>query len=335
MTRSLNFQQIQAFKAVMESGTTTRAAQVLNTTQPSISRRLAELRQATGLELFDLHNGRLRPTREGQQLYRSVRQHFEGLEHIETAARVLRKSGSGVLRIGSTPTLAAGLLPRVLAPFMQQHPGIYINLQTHGTPQLKEYLGQGLLDFVLTTGRIEHCDVVTTSLVQSRAVCVLPREHPLAGCAALEPDQLRTQRLILLDENDDIMIAMRGRLRLHPGHEDVAVETNSSLTICALVAAGVGVGVVNPFVASTFAERLVVRQLNPPIPVEVTLMRSAALAPSMLAGRFVDMLTAQPWPSFVPGVATAKPHGESEAQVLAGAVPPATRTARRARRLPP
>ena len=49
MTRALNFQQIQAFKAVMETGTTTRAALVLNTTQPSVSRRLSELRSATGL----------------------------------------------------------------------------------------------------------------------------------------------------------------------------------------------------------------------------------------------------------------------------------------------
>ncbi len=299
MTRSLNFQQIQAFKAVMESGTTTRAAQVLNTTQPSISRRLAELRQATGLELFDLHHGRLRPTREGQQLYRSVRQHFEGLEQIETAARVLRQSGSGVLRIGSTPTLAAGLLPRVIARFTQQHPDLYINLQTHGTPQLKDYLSRGLLDFVLTTGHLEHSDVVSTPLLRTRAVCLLPPEHALARCRALELEQLRTQRLILLDENDDIMIAMRGRLQLHRGHEDVAVETNSSLTICALVAAGVGVGVVNPFVANTFAERLVIRPLKPPIPVEVTLMRPAALAPSVLASRFVETLTAQSWTDLV------------------------------------
>ena len=92
------------------------------------------------------------------------------------------------------------------------------------------------------------------------------------------------------------MIAMRGRIPLHPGHDDVAVETNSSLTICALVAAGVGVGVVNPFVANAFADQLVARRLDPVIPVEVTLMRSAALAPSMLASRFENLLTTQSWP---------------------------------------
>ena len=65
MPRSLNFQQIEAFKAVMQLGTTTGAALMLNTTQPSISRRIAELQHQTGLRLFDLHHGRLRPTGEG------------------------------------------------------------------------------------------------------------------------------------------------------------------------------------------------------------------------------------------------------------------------------
>jgi len=87
MSRPLNFQQIQAFKAVMETGTTTKAALALNTTQPSISRRLAELRAATGLELFDLYNGRLRPTREGSQLYQAVRKHFDALRKSNPQCR--------------------------------------------------------------------------------------------------------------------------------------------------------------------------------------------------------------------------------------------------------
>ncbi len=301
MPRSLNFQQIQAFKTVIETGTTTRAAQVLNTTQPSISRRLSELRAATGLELFDLYNGRLRPTREGRQLNESVRRHFEGLERIETAVHVLRKSGTGILRIGSTPTLAAGLLPEVMAQFTRQNPEVYISLQTFGTPQLRDYLSQGLIDFVLTTGHIGDAEMTSTPLLQTQAVCVLPADHPLAAHRTLNLDHLQHHRLVLLDDNDDIMIAMRAQLRATDARENTLVETNSSLTICALVAAGVGVGVVNPFVARTFAGQLVVRELQPSIPVDVTLVRSAALAPSMLANRFVQMLTHQALPNPLAG----------------------------------
>jgi DNA-binding transcriptional LysR family regulator len=293
MPRSLNFQQIQAFKTVMETGTTTKAAQALNTTQPSISRRLSELQNATGLQLFDLYNGRLRPTREGRRLYRSVRQHFDGLEKIETAVDILRRSGTGVLRIGSTPTLAAGLLPEIVSEFMQMYPGIYINLQTLGTPQLTEYLRQDLIDFVLTTGSIEHKDIVSSVLMRESAVCVVPREHPLAAAECVDLDSLHTHKLILLNDTDDIIIAMRAQLRDRKYPDDIVVETNSSITICSLVAAGAGVGVVNPFVANSYADRLVVKPLVPRIGMEVTLARSVTLAPSMLTNRFIELLQAR------------------------------------------
>ena len=66
MSRPLNFRQIEAFHAVMLAGTTTGAAQMLRTTQPSVSRLLAQAQQASGLKLFDMERGRLRPTREAK-----------------------------------------------------------------------------------------------------------------------------------------------------------------------------------------------------------------------------------------------------------------------------
>ncbi|AEC21894.1 LysR family transcriptional regulator [Pusillimonas sp. T7-7] len=290
MPRPLNFQQIQAFKTVMETGTTTKAALALHTTQPSISRRLSDLQAATGLQLFDLYNGRLRPTREGTQLYQSVRKHFDGLEKIESAVQILRKSGTGVLRIGSTPTLAAGLLPGIIARFMQQHAGVYVNLQTLGTPQLTEYLRQDLLDFVLTTGTIEQSDMVSERLMHANAVCVVPRDHELAKVDYVDLENLYTHKLLLLNDTDDIILTMRALLRDRKYPDDIAIETNSSITICSLVAAGVGVGVVNPFVANTFSDRLAVKSLRPRIGIDVTLARSVTLAPSLLANRFVELL---------------------------------------------
>lgn len=274
----------------METGTTTKAALALNTTQPSISRRLAELQSATGLQLFDLYNGRLRPTREGSQLYQSVRKHFDALGNIESAVQILRKSGTGVLRIGSTPTLAAGLLPDIVARFMRQYPDVYVNLQTLGTQQLTEYLRQDLLDFVLTTGTIAQNDILSSVLMRASAVCVVPRDHALADVPYVDLESLHTHRLLLLNDTDDIILAMRALLRDRRYPDDIAIETNSSITICSLVAAGVGVGVVNPFVANSFSDRLVIKQLRPRIGMEVTLARSVTLAPSLLANRFVELL---------------------------------------------
>ena len=145
MPRSLNFQQIEAFKAVMHTGTATRAAAMLNTTQPSISRRLSEFQDAAGLKLFDLHHGRLRPTREGQLLYQAIQQHFGALQKIESIVAVMRESGTQTLRLGCTPTVAMGLLPEILGEFLQKFPNTHISIQTMRTQQLEDFLHQDLI----------------------------------------------------------------------------------------------------------------------------------------------------------------------------------------------
>ena len=94
MSRPLNFRQIEAFHAVMLAGTTTGAAQMLRTTQPSVSRLLAQTQQATGLRLFDMERGRLRPTREAKDLFDTVQRHFVGLERIEDRVAAMRRSDS-------------------------------------------------------------------------------------------------------------------------------------------------------------------------------------------------------------------------------------------------
>ena len=72
MSRPLNSRQIEAFRAVMLSGTTTAAAKILNTTQPGISRLLAQLQSASGLKLFEIQRGRLLPTPEARELFAAV-----------------------------------------------------------------------------------------------------------------------------------------------------------------------------------------------------------------------------------------------------------------------
>ena len=114
MPRPLNPREIETFRAVLQTGTTTAAAQLLHTTQPSVSRLLAQMQAAAGLKLFDIHKGRLRPTPEAMELYATVQQHFLGRERIERQLAVLRQSGAGGLRIGCTPALGLSVLPPVV-----------------------------------------------------------------------------------------------------------------------------------------------------------------------------------------------------------------------------
>ncbi|MEI6000702.1 LysR family transcriptional regulator [Paraburkholderia bengalensis] len=292
MTRPLNFQHIQAFRAVMQKGTTTGAAAMLNTTQPSISRRLAELQSFSGLTLFEMHRGRLRPTSEGKLLYKTVQKHFDGLEKIESVVSLLRKSGTGALSLGCTPTLGVGLLPEVIRAFRQQFPETYINIQTLATTQLTDLLRQDLFDLILTTGKLDEQDFETVIVKTMPAVCVLPSGHRLAAEPVVHVEMLRSEPLLSLGEMDDLTIDIESVLVAHGMPAEFAIQTTSSITICALVAAGNGVGIVNPYVANTYAGQLAIRPLAPSIDVAVRMAMPMHTAPSLLTRHFVDALNA-------------------------------------------
>jgi DNA-binding transcriptional LysR family regulator len=271
-------------------GTTTGAAAVLNTTQPSISRRLAELQRFSGLKLFEMHHGRLRPTGEGQLLYKAVQQHFNGLENIESVVAILRKSGTGALRIGCTPTLGVGLLPQVVRELRARFPQTYLNVQTANTPHLTDLLRQDLVDLILTMGKLDELDFETEIAKTVPAVCVLPFGHRLQSESAIHVQSLRDESLLALGEMDDLTVAIKAVLNANDMPAEFAIQTTSSITICALVSAGNGVGIVNPYVASTFAGQLLVKPLKPAIDVAVSMAMPAHTAPSLLARHFIEIL---------------------------------------------
>lgn len=277
----------------MHAGTTTAAAEVLNTTQPSVSRRIAELQAATGLKLFDLHHGRLRPTTEARHLYRAVLQHFEGLQKLESLVAIMRESGTQTLRIGCTPTVAVGLLPPVTQEFLQRFPQTHISLQTLSTRQLEEYLHQDLIDVAIASGEFGQGEYHSEVLSRTPAVCVVPLGHRLANKSRIHMKMLEGERILSFSETDELSVRIKAHLVAQGIPDYFAIQTPSSITVCALVAAGNGVGIVSPFIAAPFSERLAVIELDPAIEIELQLAMPIHTAPSMLTLAFVDKLHEQ------------------------------------------
>ena len=79
MVRQLNLRQVEAFKAVIEYGTVSRAAEMMNVSQPATSKLIAHLEEDTGLRLFDRVKGRLVPTRHGMRLFEEIDRIFAGV----------------------------------------------------------------------------------------------------------------------------------------------------------------------------------------------------------------------------------------------------------------
>ena len=293
MVRPLQYREIEAFRAVVQTGTTTAAAQLMNTTQPSVSRLLTQMQAAAGVKLFGMYKGRLRPTQEAMEFYSTVEQHFVGRELMERELAVLRQSGAGSLRIGCTPALALSVIPPVMGEYLKHYPGAHLSIQTLGGNELRDGVLDGKFDLVLSTMVLATEALDATVLHRGQGVCVMHPGHPLATRASLHVQDLHDQMLLTLNASDSIFIQLQQTMLAFGVTPAATIETNFSSTICRLAAQGLGVGVVNPYMAAVFAQDLKILALQPECSIEVVLALPPQYAPSARVDTLTALLRAQ------------------------------------------
>src|SRR5262245_30033858 len=126
--RRLTLRDLHILLAVVRRGSMAKAAAELAISQPAVSRAIADMELTLGLRLPDRGRQGVEPTAYGRALVRRGTTIFDeltqGLQELEFLADPTR----GELRIGSSESVAAGLLPVVIDRFTRLHPGIRVNV---------------------------------------------------------------------------------------------------------------------------------------------------------------------------------------------------------------
>lgn len=273
----MELHQLEAFSAVMSTGSITGAARLLGRAQPGVTRMIQDLEQEIGYALFDRKGPRVTPTRRAFLLYDEVERSLIGLDAIRASARAIGRDESMSLRVVATPALAAALAPRALAQLSQSAQLAQGQAQgrTHTAAQLRsasaEQVVQALLsraaDVGIATLPLDHAALDVHYIIEAPCVAVLHCDDPLAQHAVLPLTELAGRPVATL--------ANRYRLRNRidrafdqTGIElHVALETNASLNAMMAAQEKLGVAIVDP--ATAFGMRLAdveVRPLDVSIP---------------------------------------------------------------------
>lgn len=193
----MNIRQIEAFHAVMETGSATRAAERLNISQPAISKLVKAFSDTCGFVLFHRKGGQLVPTREAQVLAGEVTKVFSGANRIKDVARALREHEWGDISIAAPPAFSVGFLPRILAENMQL-PDLRVQILSRTSPQIVEMVASQQVDIGLSVIAPNHPDISSQLLVTFPLVCLLPANHHLASKKQLHINDLRNEPFISL-----------------------------------------------------------------------------------------------------------------------------------------
>jgi DNA-binding transcriptional LysR family regulator len=151
--RRIKLHDLHVLLAVVEAGSMGKAAGRLNTTQPAVSRSVAELEHTLGVRLLDRGSDGVAPTQYGRALIGSSLAAFDELRQGVKNIEFLADPTIGEIRIGGNDAIIAGLLPTVFTRLRSHYPGIAIHvMQLAAVQQQYRELRERRIDLVL--GRI-------------------------------------------------------------------------------------------------------------------------------------------------------------------------------------
>jgi DNA-binding transcriptional LysR family regulator len=287
----LTHRQMDVFRAVMGTSHVTRAAEALNTSQPTVSRELARLEAALGMALFDRVRGRLRPTLRALALMEEVERSYIGLDRIAEAAVTLRELGHVRLTVACLPALSHALLPAAVQRFAADHPQAGVSITPQESPLLEEWLTQQRFDLGLIERREPPRGTAVTLLLQADEVCVLPSGHRLLARQVIRPTDFASEPFVSFAPADPYRQLVDAMFERHGVRRQLAIETVSAVSVCALVRQHLGIAIVNPLTALELAGAdLHIRPLSISIPFHVGLVVPELRAPNPLRDRFVAAL---------------------------------------------
>lgn len=283
--------QIEAFRAVMELGSVTAAADRLHVTQPAISKLIMELELSTGLQLFQRKRQRFVPTQEARLLLGEVERVFFGMDRLSRFASELREERRGVIRIGSMPSVAVRILPQAIGSFSRSRPNVYIAAHVRTSPTVADWAIAQQIDLGISLLKVDHPSVDIEPLAQANAVCILPAGHPLAALRTVTPKDLQDVPCIGLGREDHAEQMISRVFETSGYRRNLVMEANLTSLACNMVAEGAGVAIVDPYTAAEFiSDELLARPFFPEVRFQPWLLLPAHRPQSLITTSFAEEL---------------------------------------------
>ncbi len=254
--------EYQALRALMESGTTSKAAVRLGVSQSAISRSIASLEARTGRMLFERDGGRLIPTSEAVQLNRRLDPLFEALDRIDGPPTPEKET----LRLVAPPTYAHRFLVRHIASFLQANPHYLVSLEVAPSDEVIRGIQELRFDLGLTGVELSREGVKLSPYRTSHAVCAMPKSDRLADKEVISPEDLHERPMIALLRRHARRAQLDRMFTNARSAPRVVAEVSTSFAAVDLAREGLGVTVVNPFPVMQYrSDDLVFRPFEPVI----------------------------------------------------------------------
>ncbi|MFF7708378.1 LysR substrate-binding domain-containing protein [Pseudomonas sp. NPDC007930] len=288
----MHLRHLEVIDALLRTGSVQAAAQWLGLNPPEVESLLAETERDSGLLWFSRSRGRLQPTPDLLALQPLAQPLFDRLDSVRRQVEALREHRAPPLRLWASEPLVAHLLPHSVAALRRRFPDCTCQLRSATLAELVRGLLLGDCDLALALEPAEHPQVQSTALAAGKV-------HLIAPHGWLGPRQrhvglpaLAGQGLLGLEHPDGLGLALEQRLRKLAPAPRVHVRVQSYQLLRAMVEAGEGLALVDPFTAQAARNAgLDTCPISPAIDVHVYALARRDHEPSAAARALLEIVT--------------------------------------------
>jgi DNA-binding transcriptional LysR family regulator len=233
--------QLTYFVATAEAGSTLRAAETLNVSQPAISVAISQLEQIFGQKLF------VRRHAQGVDLTPFGRRKLIEVRHLLAHASAIGGGAnedalSGELEVGIFSTLAPAFAPGLLRAFADAHPHVRVRIREMNLDQIHRDLEGGVIELTLLYDLDTIAEMIRTPLASFTPYALLDEAHPLAKLDRIPITKLAQEPFILIDlpHSRDYFLSLFRMAGVMPQN---VIRCGSLETLRGMVANGLGTSI--------------------------------------------------------------------------------------------
>lgn len=288
----MRLRQIEVFHAVYSRGSVTKAAKILNVSQPSVSKVLAHTEQQLGYSLFDRVSGKLVATPEAHQLFAYVSTVYDSIDRLRNVAENLRVAETGRIRIAATPAFGIDLLPWSVATYREKHGDTTFSVETLHHDEICSGLLESRLDIGLAFDPVVISGIAEETVAKGSFFVLMPSDVDVDDKQEVTLNDLVDLPFIKLDTRGPL-----GRL-LSTHIESSGVQLNTVAYVetyhvaKALVSYGAGITITDEVTAKSVGHaNIKLRPLKPALRFRISALRSDNAPISVVCQKFLTHMS--------------------------------------------
>ena len=235
----MTLRHLRIFIQVCDTQSVTKTAKSLHLSQPAVSQAIRELEDYYHVPLFDRISRKLIISTAGERLYSEAIQILARYDQLETT--MMDWESSGEIRIGSSVTIGAELMPSLVSQLQAEFPDLKIYVQINSSDAIEEALLRNQIDLALLEGTIHSDRLNHINFLEDELSVFCWEKHPLCMKSEITLDEIRNEKLLLRDAKSGTRQLVNRRLNL----EDLGIQPywESTSTHALIHAAQKGLGI--------------------------------------------------------------------------------------------